>query len=262
VAIGLVTLDHRDSERTGAIRSAQISLASAGFRTEEALFLADMGTGTGDRIQEAGFVRRVEAWGLTGSGAGHNILMKTAFEAGYDIYIAVSPGGQLHPAAVKALVQMVQAAQGKALVEALPFPAARPKPYDPYTFETPWVSSTCLALSKEAFHDLGGFDARLSTYWKDADLSWRARARGYALKTCARALFLNPSAEKGMTLESRRIMLTSGILLARKWGNTEWETRLAQDPAWAGNTVPEEGAPEKIPSEWHHLADFSGLPPV
>jgi hypothetical protein len=65
-----------------------------------------------------------------------------------------------------------------------------------------------------------------------------------------------------MTLESRRIMLTSGILLARKWGNTEWETRLAQDPAWAGTTVPEEEAPEKIPSEWHHLADFSGLPPV
>jgi len=253
VAIGIVAGDNSLSELTGAIQAAKISLQCTGVKTDNAVFLMDINAETRDGID---CVNSVKAEGINGYGAGHNFLMKTAFESGNEIYIAIDPRGHLHPGAVKALVQMVQAAHGKALVDALLFPRPHCKSHDPQTFDTPWVSGRCVAISKEAFNDLGGFDEQFSMYWEDVDLAWRARAHGYQVKTCPRALFLDQSFK--ITPRQERMMLTQGILLARKWGSLEWENRLTKALTDAGSPVPEQ-RPDPVPQSWQHLGEFSKL---
>jgi hypothetical protein len=258
VAIGLVTHGNRQAQLVRAVHAAQIAVASAGFRTREALFLTDAGPDTSEQIPASLFVTRRAVPENIGFGACHNRLMAAAFEAGYDLYILVRAEGQLHPGAVIALAQTVQAAHGKALAAALPFPGAPAAPFDPHTFETSWVSSTCMAISKTAFNDLGGFDEAFSRYWEDVDLSWRARAHGYALKTCSRSLFLDYAPES-MTPDEHLVFLQSGILLARKWGSEQLENCLAEALADRGGPVPED-VPEMVPETWRHLADISNLP--
>lgn len=262
VAIGLVARDNSLAELTGAIHAAKIALTSAGFKTENALFLTDINAQTRDGIEirdgicKMGGINSFKAEDIDGSGSGHNFLMKAAFEAGNEIYIAIDPRGHLHPGAVKALVQMVQAAHGKVLVDALQFPRPHFKSHDPQTFDTPWVCGRCVAMSKETFNDLGGFDEQFSLYWEDVDLSWRARAHGYQVKTCSRALFLDQSLK--ITPKQERMMLNQGILLARKWGSEEWENRLKKALTDGGSPVPEQ-RPDPVPRSWQHLTDFSKL---
>jgi GT2 family glycosyltransferase len=256
VAIGLVTYNNSEDELIGSIAAAEISLKSAGLSTADALFLIDNGANTKKQIPETGFITRLEARGNLGFGGGHNNLMRAAFKAGYEIYIAINPDGLLHPGAVEALVQTVQAAHGKALVEALQFPVEHPKPYDTQTLNTPWVSGTCVAISRQAFDDLGGFDEDFFMYCEDVDLSWRARAHGYALKTCPRALFLHAVTNREMTPATLQMIFESGITLARKWGSLEFEKWLKSELTALGKPIPSL-YPMIVPEEWRHFADFS-----
>lgn len=256
VAIGLVTYNNSEDELTGSIAAAEISLKSAGISTGGAIFLIDNGASTKNQIPETGFITRMETRGNLGFGGGHNNLMRAAFEAGYEIYIAINPDGLLHPDAVEALVQTVQAAHGKALVEALQFPVEHPKPYDTQTLDTPWVSGACVAISRQAFDDLGGFDEAFFMYCEDVDLSWRARAHGYALKTCPRALFLHAVTNREMTPATLQMTFESGIILARKWGSPEFEKWLKGELTRRGKPIPSL-FPMIVPEEWRRFADFS-----
>ncbi len=256
VAVGLVTYNNSEQELNHAIAAAKISMKSAGLNTYRAFFVMDNGASTKNKITETDFITRIENQDNRGFGGGHNILMREAFEAGCEIYIAINPDGLLHPKAVGALVQMVRAAQGKALVEALQFPVEHPKPYDIDTFETPWVSGACIAISREAFNDLGGFDEDFFMYCEDVDLSWRARAHGYALKTCPRALFLHAVTNREMSPATLHMIFESGIILARKWGSSEFEK-------WLRHELKKQGKPNRsrisarVPEEWRHIPDFS-----
>ena len=256
VAIGLVTYKNSKEELAGAISAAEISMKTAGLSTAGSLFLIDNGTSTAHMTPETGFITRLDNQSNQGFGGGHNMLMRAAFEAGYEIYIAINPDGLLHPDAVKALVQTVQAAHGKALVEALQFPVEHPKPYDTETLDTPWVSGACIAISKEAYLDLGGFDEEFFMYCEDVDLSWRARAHGYALKTCPRALFLHAVTNREMTPETLQMIFESGITLARKWGSPEFENWLKEELNGRGKPIHSK-VPASVPEEWRHIADFS-----
>ncbi len=256
VAIGLVTYNNPLEELTAALSAAEFALESCSLSTRGSLFLIDNGQSSEGLLPDASFITRQPSRGNVGFGRGHNQLMRAAFESGYEIYIAINPDGLMHPESVRALVQMVEASDGKALVEALQFPSEHPKPYDTNTFDTPWVSGACLAISRAAYDDLGGFDENFFMYCEDVDLSWRARAHGYALKTCPRALFLHAVTNREMKPATLRMIFESGIILARKWGATEFEKWLRNELTARSLAVPSV-SPMIVPEEWRKIADFS-----
>ena len=49
------------------------------------------------------------------------------------------------------------------------------------TREVSAVTGACLAVTKDVFRDLGGFDAGFSTNYNDVDLCLRMRERGYQI---------------------------------------------------------------------------------
>lgn len=52
---------------------------------------------------------------------------------------------------------------------------------DPVTLETSWASGAALAVRRDVFEQVDGFDEHLFMYCEDVDLSWRIRAAGYPL---------------------------------------------------------------------------------
>lgn len=256
VAIGLLTFNNSEEQLRLAIAAAQCSLETAGLAANGKLFLLDNGLDTTVHVEANAFVKRQASLGNIGFGAGHNQLMRTAFNDGFDIYIAINPDGALHPDAVKALIQMMQAADGRAIVEALQFPSEHPKPYDENTLDTPWVSGACLVIPKSAFLDLGGFDEEFFMYCEDVDISWRARAKGYALKTCPRALFLHSVTNREMPSATLKMILDSGLHLARKWSAPEFEQDIIRQLSGKGFPISDR-LPARVPEEWRQYADFS-----
>ena len=216
----------------------------------------DNGEGSERAMPMDEMIIRLPSVGNVGFGAGHNVLMQAAFAEGADIYVAVNPDGALHPDAIEALVCTVQAHCGRALVEAQQFPMEHPKTYDPVTLDTPWVSGACMAIPRQAFDELGGFDEAFFMYCEDVDLSWRARACGFVLKTCPRALFLHTVTNRESDDRTRGMYFRSGVILARKWGSPEFEVWLRSEMKGLGMTVPG-AAPLTVPEEWKRYADFS-----
>jgi GT2 family glycosyltransferase len=256
VAVGIVTYDNEDAVLRLGANAARLALEKAGLSTSRSLWVLDNGRVSEVAIPADEAVVRLPNQGNIGFGAGHNALMRAAFGEGANVYVAVNPDGMLHPDAIGALVRAVQAHSGRALVEALQFPIEHPKSYDPETLDTPWVSGACLALPRQAFNKLNGFDESFFMYCEDVDLSWRARACGFALKTCPQALFLHTVTNREENLRRRAMIFASGVILARKWGSVEFEDWLRCELAALGATIPGV-APLPVPEEWRRYADFA-----
>jgi GT2 family glycosyltransferase len=254
-AIGMVTYDNEDAVLRLGAGAARVALDKAGLPTARSVWVLDNGRSSEAVIPADEAVVRLSSQGNIGFGAGHNVLMQAAFAEGADIYVAVNPDGALHPDAIGALVRVAQTHCGRALVEALQFPMEHPKTYDPETLDTSWVSGACMAIPRKAFDELGGFDEAFFMYCEDVDLSWRARACGFALKTCPQALYLHTVTNRDENLRTRAMMFSSGVVLARKWGSPEFVARLRSELAALGTTVPG-SAPLPVPKEWRRYADF------
>ncbi|MBK1836045.1 class I SAM-dependent methyltransferase [Azospirillum sp. YIM B02556] len=257
VAVGIVTYNNDEDAVRRIVQSTRIALAKAGCPTDGRILVIDNGSSSAAMTAGDPAVHRLETAGNIGFGAGHNRLMAAAFASDADHYIAANPDGAFHPDAILALLRMMQAQQDRALVEALQFPVEHPKPYDPFTFETPWLSGACLMIPRRAFEELGGFDETFFMYCEDVDLSWRARAGGFVLRSCPTALFLHEVTNRPRNPAVLRMIHDSGVLLARKWGAPPaFQSWVTGELRGLGHQPPD-AQPTPVPADWRRYADFS-----
>lgn len=255
VKIGIVTFNNDTSAIRQLLRAIEIAVDEAGLDASQAIFVMDNGEPTDPGLLGEHRALRFPSQGNIGFGKAHNILMQEAFAAGADLYIAANPDGAFAPQAIAALVRMSLRNHGKALLEAMQFPVEHQKTYNPYTFDTPWASGACLAIPRPVFLRVGGFDDSFFMYCEDVDISWRAKAAGLLVKICPTALFLHAVTNRSQSPEVRRRIYSSGVLLARKWGDEQFAD-------WATGLLKAEGfeAPQKkmaeVPSAWRVHADF------
>jgi len=141
--------------------------------------------------ETAGLVLTAEAPGLGENDATwRNRALRAGFAAGGDLVLLLSMPGLLHPGSAAALLRMSEAHSGRAILEVARFPQSLPKPVDPKSFATPWGGGPALAIPRAVFDATGGFDEALGTDVAEVDFSRRARALGFAVLWCPRALFL------------------------------------------------------------------------
>ena len=161
--------------------------------------------------------------GNVGFGQAHNALMDQAF-ASHELYLGLNPDGYPHPGFIEALVNFNDFHQGNALVDGYTTPVDHPKWHDPTSLDTFWVSGAAFSISRKIFEQTGGFDPNIHMYCEDVDLSWRAKACGFHLKTCPTAKFFHDVTGRDQINEPDEIkrqrtlrMLTGALYLAKKW---------------------------------------------
>ncbi len=115
---------------------------------------------------------------------------------------------------------------------------------------------SCLAIPRQLFEEIGGFDEHFFMYCEDVDLSWRARARGFVIRTCPRAIFLHAVTNRSPKPNTLRMIYNSGIILARKWGSRDFEDFISQKLQAMGHILPVV-QPDLVPDDWREVADFS-----
>lgn len=188
-------------------------------------------------------------------GLRRNLALHAGFAAGTDLVVLLDAPGLMHPDSASALLRMSEAQAGRALLEGAHFPQAVPKPVDDEDFNTPWAGGPVLAIPRAVFEATGGFDEHLGGRFAEMDLSWRARASGFAVRHCPRALFLAPlgKAETGPRAWAQ------GLRLATKWGDAAAEARFAELLNEAGSP-PLGPQPNPVPTDWHRFADFQRDP--
>ena len=78
----------------------------------------------------------------------------------------------------------------------------------------------CLAMRKEIFNDLGGFDEQFSpAYYEDVDLCYNASQKGYKLQSVWVPLDHLPEGQSGNQLDDKRgITEANRVKFAEKWG--------------------------------------------
>jgi len=180
-----------------------------------------------------------------------NVALRTGFAAGADLILLLDAAGLMHPASASAFLQMSEAHAGRALLEGACLPQVAPKPVDDNEFETSWAGGPALAIPRAVFAATGGFDECLTGSFAEMDLSWRARALGFAVRHCPRALFVAALRKT----KAGPSTWAQGWLLATKWGNAAAKASFAALLHEAGEPPPEPQL-EAVPAEWRSFADF------
>ena len=167
----------------------------------------------------AGATYQQAGWNI-GFAAGHNRLMKVAFESDdTSAYVCVNPDAVLHPRCLMEMKRESERAPAPGLIDARLFPEEHPKPYHPITHDTPWCSGCVLWISRELFRQAGGFDEEFFMYCEDVDLSWRARALGFPVRTAPAGL-VHHHAEGRPILRDRELAVRrSAAYLGYKYGS-------------------------------------------
>ena len=250
IAVGIATYDTDEETLSRCLSSVDMARAHAGLAGHTVL----IDNGKPSAIRPG--MSKIDSAGNIGFGRAHNTLMREAFTGGADVYLAMNPDGALHPQALERIARVVAAHDGRALVEAIQFPAEHPKEYDPITLETPWASGACLAIPRAVFEATHGFDEAFFMYCEDVDLSWRVRAAGMKVLLAPHALFLHSVTNRTTDASIREMMLTSAVILGRKWGNIAFADAAAASLAELGAPAPE-AEPELVPESWRNIPDFT-----
>jgi hypothetical protein len=184
-----------------------------------------------------------------------NLALSAGFATGADLVLLLDTPGLMHPQSAIALLRMSEAHGDRAILEGARFPQVVPKQVDEENFATPWAGGPALAIPRGVFELTGGFDVCLIGRFAEMDLSWRARALGFAVRHCPRALFVGSQgqAEEGPDAWAQ------GLLLATKWGNTAAKARFAALLNEDGKLQPEPKV-DPVPREWRIFANFQRDP--
>lgn len=159
-----------------------------------------------------------ESRGNIGFGRAHNRMMEAALSQNKAAgYLCVNPDGFFHPRALRHFAQAYTLYGPEGLYEMRQLPSEHPKPYNPMTGETPWCSGAALAIPREVYAALGGFDERFFMYCEDVDLSWRSRLAGFFCRVIPDAYFYHSMLGRPVSLMRRRELLIAGRYLAWKW---------------------------------------------
>ena len=75
------------------------------------------------------------------------------------------------------------------------------------------------------------------------------------MRTCPRALFSHAVRDRGGDPKILRMILNSAAMLARKWGNPDFEAWIVREQE-ARKFPPSDGAVEPVPEAWRAVADF------
>lgn len=114
----------------------------------------------------------------TGTSRGLNLLAEGS-EADY--FITMNPDIVVAPRFLSVMLRPFKDPQ-VGLTEARQTPMEHHKAYDPVTFTTQWATGACIMTRREAFRQVGGFDAEnFFLYCDDVDFSWRLRLHGWKL---------------------------------------------------------------------------------
>ena len=126
---------------------------------------------------------------LTMPGASRELARQAGFTAGADLVVLIGNPGLLHPRSGTALLHMSEAHEGRALMEFACVPGRRLLPVDSADFSLPWAAGPAIAIPRSLHDALGGYDERLGSDATEQDYSQRARALGFEVLLCPRALF-------------------------------------------------------------------------
>ncbi len=193
-----------------------------------------------------------------GFGATHNRMMAEAFAGGgYRYYLCLNPDAVLHPDCLAHLVEEANRSPRPGLVDATTFPDEHPKPYSLETHDAPWSTGTCLLISRELFEATGGFDDEIFMYCEDVDLSWRARALGFSVRTSPRAL-VHHHVEDRPIAQSRELQVRrSAHYLGLKYGDRAFARAWKAEYDALGGPAYPEPRPPKPSRAMRAVADFS-----
>ncbi len=122
-------------------------------------------------------------------GASRELAQHAGFEAGGDLVLLIGAPGLLHPQSGTALLHMYEAHEGRALMEVACVPGREFRPVDGRDFSLPWIAGPAIAIPRSLHDAIGGQDERLGSEAAGQDYSQRARACGFNVLLCPRALF-------------------------------------------------------------------------
>lgn len=122
-------------------------------------------------------------------GASRALTQQAAFAAGADLVLMIGAPGLLHPRGGAALLCMSEAHEGRALMEVACVPGRKLRLVDSQNFGLPWATGPAIAIPRSLHDAIGGHDECLGSEAADQDYSHRARAHGFDVLLCPRALF-------------------------------------------------------------------------
>lgn len=177
----------------GDIVSAAIASANSVAHAREAGLVLDWQLALGDSsptavldagaldeiraaVERAGGTLRYTVFGANlGSAGGHNALAEPGSS---DLMLILNPDARMAPDTVTVLARAL--VTGVGITEARQIPLEHPKDFVRGAGDTSWASTACALTSRDAFDEVGGFDAdTFFLYCDDVDYSWRLRLAGY-----------------------------------------------------------------------------------
>jgi GT2 family glycosyltransferase len=91
-----------------------------------------------------------------------------------------------------------------------------------------WVSGSCVLLRRQAFNEVGGFDARYFLYWEDADLCKRLRNAGWniRIRPDARVVHIGARSSRNVKqLAIRAFHRSAYLYYATHVAQSQWSAR-------------------------------------